>query len=95
MALQEELIVGAPAHDRAPQPRDSGLAEYASQPIGREHVALDVVDAIGWHHPGVEAVLGPVSVLNVPEDDPSAPALRSLGATVVVRQHEMLLELEH
>ena len=40
-------------------------------------------------------VLGPVSVLNLPEDDPSAPALRSLGATVVVRQHEMLLELEH
>lgn len=38
--------------------------------------------------------LGPVSVLNLPENDRSAPAFRSLGATVVVRQHEMLLELE-
>jgi GNAT superfamily N-acetyltransferase len=39
------------------------------------------------------SVLGPVSVLNLPEDDPAATAFRSLGATVVVRQHEMLLEL--
>ena len=37
--------------------------------------------------------LGTVSVLNLPVDDPAASALRSLGATVVVRQHEMLLEL--
>jgi len=40
--------------------------------------------------------LGTVSVLNVPEDDPAAAALRALGAAAVVRQHEMLLELaEH
>ena len=40
--------------------------------------------------------LGTVGVLNLPGDDPAAQALRSLGATVVVRQHEMLLELgEH
>jgi ribosomal protein S18 acetylase RimI-like enzyme len=38
--------------------------------------------------------LGPVSVLNLPEDDPTASVLRELGATVVVRQHEMLLELD-
>jgi ribosomal protein S18 acetylase RimI-like enzyme len=37
--------------------------------------------------------LGAVSVLNLPEDDPAAARLRSLGATVVVRQHEMLLGL--
>jgi hypothetical protein len=37
--------------------------------------------------------LGAVSVLNLPEDDPAATALRSLGATVAVHQHEMLLEL--
>jgi ribosomal protein S18 acetylase RimI-like enzyme len=37
--------------------------------------------------------LGNVSVLNLPVDDPAAPALRSLGATVAVRQREMLLEL--
>jgi len=39
--------------------------------------------------------LGAVSVLNLPEDDPAAPALRSLGATAVIRQHEMLLDLEN
>jgi GNAT superfamily N-acetyltransferase len=38
-------------------------------------------------------VLGPVSILNLPEDDPAAEAFRALGGTVVVRQHEMLLEL--
>jgi ribosomal protein S18 acetylase RimI-like enzyme len=38
-------------------------------------------------------VRGPVSMLNLPEDDPAATAFRSLGATVAVRQHEMLLEL--
>jgi len=39
--------------------------------------------------------LGAVSILNLPEDDPAAAAFRSLGAKVVVRQHEMLLELGH
>jgi ribosomal protein S18 acetylase RimI-like enzyme len=37
--------------------------------------------------------LGAVSILNLPNDDPATAAFRSLGATVVVRQHEMLLEL--
>jgi len=37
--------------------------------------------------------LGAVSILNLPEDDPAASALHSLGATVVIRQHEMLLRL--
>jgi ribosomal protein S18 acetylase RimI-like enzyme len=39
--------------------------------------------------------LGKVNVLNLPEDDPAVDVLRDLGATVVVRQHEMLLELSH
>jgi ribosomal protein S18 acetylase RimI-like enzyme len=39
--------------------------------------------------------LGQVSVLNLPEEDPAANALRKLGAALVVRQHEMLLELGH
>lgn len=34
-----------------------------------------------------------VQVLNVPAGDPAAQVLRELGGTVVVRQHEMLLEL--
>jgi GNAT superfamily N-acetyltransferase len=36
-----------------------------------------------------------VQVLNLPADDPAAEALRALGGSVVVRQHEMLLELEN
>jgi GNAT superfamily N-acetyltransferase len=36
---------------------------------------------------------GDVSVLNLPADDPAAQVLRDLGGSVVVRQHEMLLEL--
>ena len=39
------------------------------------------------------SVLGPVSVLNLPEDDPAANVFRELGGAVAVRQHEMLLEL--
>jgi GNAT superfamily N-acetyltransferase len=36
---------------------------------------------------------GDVSVLNLPADDSAASVLRELGGSVVVRQHEMLLEL--
>lgn len=36
---------------------------------------------------------GDAYVLNLPADDPAATVLRELGGSVVVRQHEMLLEL--
>ena len=36
----------------------------------------------------------PVSVLNLATDDPAAETFRELGGAVVVRQHEMLLELD-
>jgi GNAT superfamily N-acetyltransferase len=36
---------------------------------------------------------GDVYILNLPAEDPAAQVLRELGGTVVVRQHEMLLEL--
>jgi ribosomal protein S18 acetylase RimI-like enzyme len=36
---------------------------------------------------------GDAYILNLPADDPAASVLRELGASVVVRQHEMLLEL--
>jgi len=39
--------------------------------------------------------LGPVSVLNLPQEDAAASVLHAFGASVVVRQHEMLLELEN
>jgi hypothetical protein len=37
--------------------------------------------------------LGKVSVVNLPENDAASSVLRALGGNVVVRQHEMLLEL--
>jgi ribosomal protein S18 acetylase RimI-like enzyme len=37
---------------------------------------------------------GTVSVLNLPVDDPTADSLRHLGAAPVVRQREMVLDLE-
>jgi GNAT superfamily N-acetyltransferase len=37
--------------------------------------------------------LGAVSILNLAAGDPAADSLRALGATVVVRQREMVLEL--
>jgi GNAT superfamily N-acetyltransferase len=36
---------------------------------------------------------GDVYVLNLPERDPAAAVFRELGGSIVVRQHEMLLEL--
>ncbi len=36
-----------------------------------------------------------VYVLNLPASDPAAVVLRELDGSVVIRQHEMLLELEH
>ena len=38
---------------------------------------------------------GDVYILNLPAADPAAQALRELGGSVVVRQHEMLLDLGH
>jgi ribosomal protein S18 acetylase RimI-like enzyme len=60
-----------------------------------EHVQL--VQLAGDPEPLLQGLraLGQVSVLNLPEDDPAAPILRELGGTVRIRQHEMLLELQH
>jgi len=38
---------------------------------------------------------GDVYMLNLPAEDPAALVLRELGGSVVLRQHEMLLELSH
>jgi len=69
---------------------DAGAAVYR-QP--GEHVQL--LQLTGEAEPLLRAlrVLGPVSVLNLPADDPTAPVLRELGAAVAVRQHEMVLDL--
>lgn len=92
--------------DREPWQRADGtLAHYADarglvtetaaavfRQLG-EHVQL--VQLAGEPEPLLRALqaLGQVSVLNLPEDDAAARVLGELGGTVVVRQHEMLLEL--
>lgn len=59
--------------------------------------AVQIVQIAGEGEPLLRALraLGPVSVLNLPQDDPAAPVIRALDGSVVVRQHEMLLELEN
>jgi GNAT superfamily N-acetyltransferase len=56
---------------------------------------VQLVQIAGAAEPLLRALraLGPVSILNLPQDDPATEAFRSLGAAVAVRQHEMLLEL--
>ncbi len=56
---------------------------------------VQLLQLVGEAEPLLSALrrLGPVSVLNLPAHDPAAAALRTLGGTVVVRQHEMLLDL--
>jgi GNAT superfamily N-acetyltransferase len=44
---------------------------------------------------GALRTFGDVYVLNLPADDPAAAVLDELGGSVVLRQHEMLLELSH
>jgi GNAT superfamily N-acetyltransferase len=69
---------------------DTGWAVYrqTSGPV-------QLVQIAGEPEPLLRALraLGQVSILNLPEDDAAAPVLRELGGSVVVRQHEMLLEL--
>jgi ribosomal protein S18 acetylase RimI-like enzyme len=69
---------------------DDGAAVYRQT---GENVQL--VQLAGEPEPLLRALRarGQVSVLNLPEDDAAAPVLRELGGSVVVRQHEMLLEL--
>jgi ribosomal protein S18 acetylase RimI-like enzyme len=69
---------------------DTGTVVYR-QP--GEHVQL--VQLAGDPEPLLRALraLGQVSVLNLPADDAAAAVLGELGGSVVVRQHEMLLEL--
>lgn len=71
---------------------DSGAAVYRHS---GENIQL--VQIAGEAEPLLRAlrILGPVGVLNLPADDAAASAFRALGGTVVVRQHEMLLDLGH
>jgi predicted N-acetyltransferase YhbS len=92
--------------DREPWQRADGtLAHYADAHgfVTAEGAAIyrqpgenvQLVQIAGDAEPLLRALrtLGRVSLLNLPENDPAEPVLRSLGAAIVVRQHEMLLEL--
>jgi hypothetical protein len=67
---------------------DDGVAVF------RGRATVQLFQFAGEAEPLLTALrrLGTVSVLNLPTEDPAAETLGSLGATVVVRQHEMLLE---
>lgn len=71
---------------------DSGAAVYR-----RAEENVQLIQIAGEADPLLRAlrILGPVSILNLPEDDPAASAFRTLGATTVVRQHEMLFDVGH
>jgi GNAT superfamily N-acetyltransferase len=72
-----------------------GLVTEDGAALFRATAAVQALQLAGAAEPLLRWLrrLGAVSVLNLPADDPAAGALRSLGANVVVRQHEMLLEL--
>jgi ribosomal protein S18 acetylase RimI-like enzyme len=74
-----------------------GLVSDDGAALFRAGAAVQLLQVAGEAEPFLRVLrgLGAVSVLNLPEDDPAAPTLRSLGASVVVRQHEMLLELDY
>lgn len=73
-----------------------GLVTAAGAAVYRQPgESVQLVQIAGDAEPLLRALrsLGTVSLLNLPEDDPAGPLLDALGAAVVVRQHEMLLEL--
>jgi ribosomal protein S18 acetylase RimI-like enzyme len=72
-----------------------GLVTEHGAALFRVGGAVQLIQVAGDAEPLLRFLrtLGAVSILNLAENDPAAAALRSLGATVVVRQHEMLLEL--
>jgi hypothetical protein len=73
-----------------------GLETEGGVAVFRAGNAVQLLQLAGDAEPLLEALrrLGAVSVLNLPTDDPAADVLRNLDGNVVVRQHEMLLELE-
>jgi ribosomal protein S18 acetylase RimI-like enzyme len=73
-----------------------GLATDDGAALFRAGGAVQLLQVAGEARPILSFLrgVGAVSVLNLPQDDPAASTLLALGATVVVRQHEMLLELE-
>ena len=72
----------------------TGAAVFRATPDGRvvlmqfagdEHEAREILESL--------RTLGPVSVFNVPEEDPVLAALKDLGGSIALRQREMSLRL--
>ena len=72
-----------------------GLATDSGAMLFCVRSAAQLQQYVGEPEPLLQALrtFGDASVLNLPADDPAAQVLRQLGGSVVVRQHEMLLEL--
>jgi ribosomal protein S18 acetylase RimI-like enzyme len=72
-----------------------GVVSARGTAIFRVGASVQLVQVAGEAEGPLRALrgLGTVSVLNLPPEDPAAGALRSLGATVTIRQHEMVLAL--
>jgi hypothetical protein len=79
------------------EPAPEGVLVEGGAAVVRSNAGrVNLVQLAGDAHAVLEAVCGggePVSLLNLPSGDPAAAAFRELGGAVVVRQHEMLLEL--
>lgn len=72
-----------------------GLSTKTGTAVFRENAGnVSLLQIAGEPEPLVRALraMGTVSVLNLPADDPATPVFEALGATVDIRQHEMLLE---
>ncbi len=96
-----ELRIGLEPWQRADETVENygdarGLLAADGAALYRAGSAVQLLQLAGEAEPLLRSLrrLGTaVSVLNLPADDVHAAAFRSLGATVVVRQHEMLFEL--
>jgi ribosomal protein S18 acetylase RimI-like enzyme len=95
-----ELRIGLEPWQRADETVENygdarGLLAADGAALYRAGSAVQLLQLAGEAEPLLRSLrrLGTVSVLNLPADDAHAAAFRSLGATVVVRQHEMLFEL--
>ena len=79
------------------EPGPQGVLEDGGAAIVRQGPGrVAIVQLAGDTRAVLRAVRGlgeTVSLVNLPVDDPAATALRQLGGEVVVRQHELLLEL--
>jgi GNAT superfamily N-acetyltransferase len=74
----------------------AGVATDAGAAVYRVRgESVQVVQIAGEAEPLLRAlrVRGPVTLLNLPDDDPATAAFETLGGAVAVRQHEMLLEV--